>query len=138
MLANPGLQKRFRMIAYDLPYRGKSFPPEGEEWWLKRYTPSMHWLISWPVALSDALSLTQPFFLGCSVGGQMALDLAAEHGFRFGAFFSLHGWYDASDVLKTFDDNLFRTPSISDTLVSANMLGTSGPLTPESGVHEVE
>ena len=27
----------FRVIAYDLPYHGKSLPPEGKAWWAEEY-----------------------------------------------------------------------------------------------------
>jgi len=32
LLAHPEMQKRFTMIAYDLPYHGKSLPPIGVRW----------------------------------------------------------------------------------------------------------
>ncbi|KAH0837656.1 alpha/beta hydrolase fold-1 catalytic domain-containing protein [Fonsecaea pedrosoi] len=138
LLADPEVQKRFRIIAYDLPYHGRSLPPSGDRWWEKIYSPDLEYLMNWVVAFSDALELEQPFFMGCSVGGQLALDLAAEHNDRFGAFISLNGWYDVPPALASFSNDLFRTPSISPHLFSANMIGASGPIAPEANVHEVQ
>ncbi|KAH0843122.1 hypothetical protein AYO21_03412 [Fonsecaea monophora] len=137
-LADPVLQKRFRLIAYDLPYHGKSMPPSDDRWWEKKYLPDVDYLMSWVVGLADALSLDQPWFMGCSVGGQLALDLAAEHKDRFGAFFSLNGWYDCPPTFKSLSNDIFRTPSISPHLFSANMIGACSPLAPEFNVHEVQ
>ncbi|KAL4861805.1 Alpha/Beta hydrolase protein [Aspergillus spectabilis] len=137
LLADPEFQKRFRIIAYDLPYHGRSLPPSGVRWWEKTYVPDVDYLMNWVVALSDALALDQPYFMGCSVGGQLALDLAADHGDRFGAFISLNGWY-SPPPMANFSNDMFRTPSISPHLFSANMIGACGPLAPEANVHEVQ
>src|SRR6185369_14772351 len=114
LLADPAMQERFTMYAYDLPYHGKSLPPIGVRWWEQPYLPTRAWLINWVVALADHLELDQPFFMGCSVGGQLALDLAAERADRFGAFISLNGWYGSPQVPDTFSNDLFRWPTISD------------------------
>ena len=37
MLEDEELQSRFRMIAYDLPFHGKSVPPTGKAWWREEY-----------------------------------------------------------------------------------------------------
>ncbi len=33
-LNDPELQQRFHLIAYDLPFHGKSLPPTGTPWWI--------------------------------------------------------------------------------------------------------
>ena len=33
MLCDPEVTKNFRVIAFDLPYHGKSLPPYGVRWW---------------------------------------------------------------------------------------------------------
>jgi pimeloyl-ACP methyl ester carboxylesterase len=113
LLADPDMQARFTMYAYDLPYHGRSLPPIGERWWEKAYLPTGEYLMNWVVGIADALGLDQPFFMGCSVGGQLALDLAAEHGDRFGAFVSLNGWYDVPAMPEGFSNDLFRVPNLS-------------------------
>ncbi|MER5452722.1 alpha/beta hydrolase [Streptomyces sp. NPDC002766] len=137
LLANPALQERYTMYAYDLPFHGKSLPPEGVRWWEEAYLPDQEYLINWVVAIADALDLEQPHFMGCSVGGQLALDLAAERPDRFGAFISLNGWYDLPPMPGGFNNDSFRTPSISSEYFPSMMLGATGPQAPEEHAHEV-
>jgi pimeloyl-ACP methyl ester carboxylesterase len=79
------------LIAYDLPYHGKSVPPVSKEWWAERYDLKGEFLRSVPLALSEALDLDRPVFMGCSVGGLMALDLAYRHPDRFRSVISVEG-----------------------------------------------
>jgi len=137
LLANPDMQKRFRMIAYDLPYHGKSLPPLGERWWERAYKPTRDSLMNWIVAIADALELEQPYFMGCSVGGQLALDLAAFHGERFGAFISLNGWYDKTPAFEGMDNDIFRSPAVAEDFPMALILGGTAPLAPETHAQEV-
>lgn len=137
MLADPRLQERFTMYAYDLPYHGRSLPPEGVRWWEQAYLPDRDQLMNWIVGLADTLELEQPFFLGTSVGGQLALDLAAEHGDRFGGFIAVNGWYDVPAFAQSFDNDPFRTPSVSPELFPALNFGATSPTAPEAHAHEV-
>lgn len=137
LLANPEMQKRFRMIAYDLPYHGKSLPPIGVRWWEQPYKPTRDQLMNWVVGIADALDLDQPFFMGCSVGGQLALDLAAFHPERFGAFISLNGWFDNPPGAKAFNNDRFRSPAISEDYPMSIILGGAAPSAPEELAHEV-
>jgi len=137
LLAHPEMQKRFTMIAYDLPYHGKSLPPIGVRWWEQPYKTTRDELMNWVVALADHLDLDQPFFAGCSVGGQLALDLAAYHKERFGAFISLNGWYDNPIPPDAINNDIFRTPSVSEDYPMSIILGGTTPVAPEALVHEV-
>ena len=87
----PEITGRFRLIAYDLPYHGKSVPPTTKSWWSEDYRLEGEFLRSVPLALMAALQLSEPVFMGCSVGGLLALDLAARHPERFRAVISLEG-----------------------------------------------
>ena len=136
LLADPRMQERFTMYAYDLPYHGRSLPPIGVRWWEKTYHPGREWLINWVVAIADKLGLDNPFFMGCSVGGQLALDLAAERGDRFGAFISVNGWYDNPPLPPGFSNDLFRTPTIADSYAPALNFGGTAPIAPEPNAHE--
>jgi len=81
----------FRLIAYDLPFHGKSMPPMGPRWWAEKYELKGDFLRAFVVSLADALQLHRPAFMGCSVGGMLALDLAAHHPEVFSAVISLEG-----------------------------------------------
>jgi pimeloyl-ACP methyl ester carboxylesterase len=137
LLAHPEMQKRFTMHAYDLPYHGKSLPPFGVRWWEQPYRPTRESLMNWVVGIADTLELEQPFFIGCSVGGQLALDLAAYHKDRFGAFISLNGWYDSPVPAEAINNEIFRTPSISEDYPMSIILGGTAPIAPEACAQEV-
>src|SRR5579871_142982 len=81
----------FRLIAYDLPFHGKSLPPIGPKWWAEQYRLTGAFLRAVPVSLAAALGLERPVFMGCSVGGLLALDLALHHPDVFAAVVSLEG-----------------------------------------------
>ena len=136
MLAYPPLRARFRMIAYDLPGHGKSLPPLGEAWWAQDYSPSREELMDWTIGLIDTLGLDRPVFLGCSVGGQLAIDLAAWRGEHFRALVSLNGWSSPSPAMRGFDNAPFRDPAISPELYTGRVLATTSPLAPEDRRHE--
>jgi len=83
------------------------------------------------VAIADTLDLDNPYFMGCSVGGQLSLDLAAERGDRFGAFISINGWYGNPELPAGFSNDTFRTPSIADSYAPALNFGATAPQAPE-------
>ena len=91
LFETPEITDRFRLIAYDLPYHGKSLPPVEEDWWDQQYLLKGEFLRSIPLALSRVLGLDRPIFIGCSVGGLLALDLAHKHADDFRAVISLEG-----------------------------------------------
>jgi pimeloyl-ACP methyl ester carboxylesterase len=83
LLADRELRASFRMTAFDLPAHGRSSPPTGVgegEWRLTtdRYVEAI-------VAVADALALERPVVLGCSMGGEICLELAYRHPDRFAA-----------------------------------------------------
>jgi pimeloyl-ACP methyl ester carboxylesterase len=136
LLADPRMQQRFTMYAYDLPYHGRSLPPFGVRWWEQPYKPTKASLMEWVVAIKVAIGLVEPFFMGCSVGGQLALDLAAEHPEHFGAFIGVNGWYGAPEFPPGFSNDLFRTPPISSDYAPQLNFGATAPVAPEEYAHE--
>ena len=87
----PEITERFRLIAYDLPCHGKSVPPVEQQWWSETYNLRGDFLRSVPIKLAQALGLNEPVFMGCSVGGLLALDLAHKHADQFRAVISVEG-----------------------------------------------
>lgn len=87
----PEITQRFRLIAYDLPYHGKSIPPVERPWWSQAYNLKGDFLRCVPLTLTHALNLESPIFMGCSVGGLLALDLAHKHPEIFRAVISVEG-----------------------------------------------
>jgi pimeloyl-ACP methyl ester carboxylesterase len=91
LLADAELAERFRIIAYDLPFHGRSVPPSGTEWWTVPYELTTEMLVDVTVGLFDGLGLDKPVFMGCSIGGHFAADLAVRHGDRLRAAIAING-----------------------------------------------
>src|SRR5262245_66212322 len=67
VLNDAGVTDRFRVIAFDLPYHGRSAPPDG--WWLERYRLTTASYLEMVRAVWLALRLARPVVMGCSMGG---------------------------------------------------------------------
>ncbi|MFN0147962.1 MAG: alpha/beta fold hydrolase [Dehalococcoidia bacterium] len=48
LFENPAITDHFRLIAYDLPYHGKSLPPTGKQWWAEEYRLTTSQLMAVP------------------------------------------------------------------------------------------
>jgi pimeloyl-ACP methyl ester carboxylesterase len=79
--------RTFRVIAFDLPWHGKSSPPAGFE--RERYQLTTDLYVETVMAVSDALGLARPVVIGCSIGGRVVLHLALRHGTHFRAAIGL-------------------------------------------------
>src|SRR5215207_3386501 len=51
----PEITDHFRLIAYDLPFHGKSVPPTDVAWWTTEYKLTREFAMAVPLALIDAL-----------------------------------------------------------------------------------
>ncbi|CAN5789761.1 hypothetical protein BH11PSE3_BH11PSE3_48280 [soil metagenome] len=87
LLNDSEITKRFRVIAFDLPWHGKSSPPPGFEKEVYRLTTDLY--IDTVMAVSQALGLQRPAVMGCSIGGRAVLHLALRHGAHFRAAIGL-------------------------------------------------
>jgi pimeloyl-ACP methyl ester carboxylesterase len=76
LLNDNAVTDRFRVIAFDLPYHGRSTPPDG--WWLKKYRLTTQSYLEMTRAVWQALALERPVVMGCSMGGAIVLKIAAE------------------------------------------------------------
>lgn len=91
LLEDEELTRRYRVIAYDLPRHGKSDPPHNKEFWKEQYKLTAEHFQKFIVAFCDALELDDPIFMGCSFGGNVALQLALNHADRFKAIIPVEG-----------------------------------------------
>ncbi len=100
LLADEEFTKSFRIIAFDMPWHGKSNPPatwDGSEYQLTtaRYTQTIR-------SFCAALDLDKPVVMGCSIGGRIVLNLAIDHAAEFRALIGLEAadfqtpWYDTA------------------------------------------
>lgn len=100
LLCDAELTKHYRILAFDMPWHGKSNPPDdraGEAYQLTTasYTQTIR-------AFCSALSLERPVVMGCSIGGRIVLNLAIDYASEFRALIGLEAadfqepWYDTS------------------------------------------
>jgi pimeloyl-ACP methyl ester carboxylesterase len=87
MLNDAEITKRFRVIAFDLPWHGKSSPPPGFEREVYQLTTDLY--VDTVMAVCHALQLERPVAIGCSIGGRAVLHLALRHGDYFRAAIGL-------------------------------------------------
>lgn len=110
-----------RFFAFDMPWHGKSLPPEGFE--TAEYLLTTEAYIETVLAFCSALGLEKPLLAGCSMGGRIALQLAALHPDRFSGFIAI----EASDFQPAwYDIDWFHRPDahggeMGAALVSANI-----------------
>lgn len=128
LFESSAITDHFRLIAYDLPFHGKSVPPVGREWWSETYRLDGDLLRSIPIAISEALGLDQPVFMGCSVGGLLALDLAQKHPEKFRAVISVEGALHVGGNLNALEG--FWHPQVSNETKATMMEGLTAPTSP--------
>ena len=120
----------FRLIAYDLPFHGKSLPPVGPKWWASPYRLTAEFLRAVPVGLAAALGLARPVFMGCSVGGLLALDLALHHADLFRAVIALEGALHIEGDIAALD--ALWHPQVSNEYKARAMNALMSPTSPEA------
>jgi pimeloyl-ACP methyl ester carboxylesterase len=128
LLEDRDLASRFRMIAYDLPYHGKSLPPVGPRWWTSEYRLTKDFLMKVPVTLSRELGLDRPAFMGSSIGGHLAMDLALHYADEFRGVIGL----EASAATPGGYQPFWHHPRISNDFKASVMYGLMSPGSPES------
>lgn len=130
LLEDAELTSRFRFIAYDLPYHGKSVPPLGVEWWKQEYELHQDFLMEFVVSLKRALQLgSNTVYMGSSMGGHLAPDLALHYPGEFQAVIAVEGALATHEV-DTFVEYLSH-PRVSNELKGAIMMSQMAPQSPE-------
>jgi len=140
LLEDRRVTDRFRVIAYDLPYHGRSLPA-GDRWWAEEYVLTRDLAMGIAVGLTTALGLDRPVFLGSSIGGMLALDLARYHADQFRAVIALQGGLRSSGGLTPEGEARMRRFRVDERLVdpalqAARQSGMMSPTAPEAGRQE--
>jgi pimeloyl-ACP methyl ester carboxylesterase len=133
ILEDPDYQKLYRMISYDLPFHGRSLPPTSQRWWEKPYKLTKSFLIDAVIAISKKLELDRPVFMGCSIGGMLAADLAFYHPQHFRAVIGLNSGlgYDESQRHPTFW-GMWSNPRIGAQWTMGLIRSNLAPTSPEA------
>lgn len=100
LMCDESITAHYRIIAFDMPWHGKSYPPVG--WQTQEYRLTTERYVETIRAFCRALRLERPVVMGCSIGGRIVLQLAHAHGAEFRALIGLEAadfqqaWYDTS------------------------------------------
>jgi len=133
-IEDPDITSRFRVIVPDLPYHGKSLPPSDVRWWEQEYVLTKDFFEKFVVAVSKRLRLQRPVFMGCSMGGHLAPDLALDYPDEFRAVVGLEATIHShgAEGLMAYLDH----PDMANDFRAAQMYGICGPASPEAARRE--
>jgi pimeloyl-ACP methyl ester carboxylesterase len=129
LIESSELTSRFRFVAHDLPYHGKSLPPLDRAWWRERYSLSQSFLVEFMEAMVGALEMEKPIYVGCSMGGHLAPDLALLRPGLFRAVVAVEGGLATHDP-EPFNKYLSH-PRASNEAKAALMMSQTSPKSPE-------
>jgi pimeloyl-ACP methyl ester carboxylesterase len=107
LLNDAAVTAHYRVIAFDMPWHGKSLPPAG--WQDEEYKLTTRGYVELVREFCRALGVERPVVLGCSIGGKIVLELARLHGRDFRALIGLESadyqapWYDDTGWLHRPD-----------------------------------
>src|SRR5215216_4627015 len=122
---------RFRVIAFDMPYHGRSTPPDG--WWLKKYRLTTASYLGITRAVWRALGLERPVVMGCSMGGALTLKMAAEYQEDLTGIIGLESTAYAPG---RYNDFLHHPAIHGGELCASYTYGLNSPLSPEANRRE--
>ncbi|TDH61657.1 alpha/beta hydrolase [Dankookia rubra] len=132
LLNDTEITQRFRCIAFDMPWHGKSSPPAG--WEGEEYRLTTAGYTGLVMAVARALRLDRPVVMGCSIGGRIVLDLAAEHPDALRGVIGLQG---SAFTGSYYDLSVLHHARIHGGEVCGAMVsGLVGPTAPEAGKWE--
>jgi pimeloyl-ACP methyl ester carboxylesterase len=126
------ITRHFRVLAFDMPWHGKSSPPDG--WEDEEYRLTTSGYTDMIVAFCRGLELDRPVVMGCSIGGRIVLNLAIEHASMFRALIGL----EAADFQSPwYDTQWLNRPDVHGGEVCAALVsGLIAPQSPAATRHE--
>ena len=132
LLCDAEVTSRWRALAFDVPYHGRSLPPEG--WWEQEYLLTTEAYAETVMAFVRTMGLEKPVVLGCSMGGAVVLELARKHASEVGAVIGLEA---ASKIRGRFLDWSVE-PDVDGSVFAASWTyGSMAPQSPEAARREV-
>jgi len=132
VLNDAEIARRYRVIAFDMPWHGKSSPPAG--WEQEDYRLTTERYTGMIMSVARSLGLERPVVMGCSIGGRIVLDLALKHAREFRA---LIGLQSGAFVERYYDPAWLDHPEVhGGRACGAVAYGLMSPLSPRSEVWE--
>ena len=129
---NEELTSRFHVVAFDLPFHGRSMPPK--DWWLEPYRLTTDWYVNIIMAFLNALKMDCPLVMGCSMGGNISLELAYRYPDKFRGVIALGA---AETTGGRLNDYLFHPQINGGEMCATNVYGLMAPQSPETLRREV-
>ncbi len=127
LLNDPRITANYRVIVFDMPWHGKSSPPEGYQH--EEYRLTSRDYVRMILEIAGALALDRPVVMGCSIGGRIVLYLAHQHAKRFRAIIGLE---TAAHVAPYYDVNWLHRGDVHGGEVSAGVVsGLAAPTAPD-------
>jgi pimeloyl-ACP methyl ester carboxylesterase len=131
LLNDDAVTSRFHAIAFDLPYHGRSNPPD--QWWLKPYRLTTTQYVAVVRSVWRALGLDRPIVVGCSMGGAIVLKIAAEHQHELRGVIGLES---SAHAPGRYNDFLHHPAIHGGELAASYTYGLCSPFSPEAGARE--
>ncbi len=129
LLNDDDVLRRCRVVTFDMPWHGKSSPPDG--WQDTTYQLTAAHYTEMVLAIIEALDLDRPIVTGCSIGGREVLYLAADHPERIGGVIGLQS---GGHVDPYYDTAWLNRPDVHGGMVCAGVVsGLISPTAPDSG-----
>ena len=131
LLNDAAVTSKYRVVAFDMPYHGRSNPPD--QWWLRKYSLTTTGYVAQIRAVWKALDLQKPVVLGCSMGGAIVLKLAADFQRELRGIVGLESSAYAPGRFNRF----LHHPAIhGGELVASYTYGLCAPSSPEQSARE--
>ena len=122
----------YRLVAFDLPFHGRSLPPVG--WWRRPYRLSTDAYAAVVEAVVDRLGLDRPVLVGASMAAQIILELVLRRprGYRAAVAFG------AVDVVGGSPASCLHQPEVNEAeVVPSWVAGLASPTTDEARRQEL-
>jgi len=127
LMVDPAVTDHYRVLAFDMPWHGKSTPPPG--WHEEEYRLTNEAYAETVMGFCRALELDRPAVMGCSMGGRMVIPLAAKYARELRAVIGLEAAYQ---VQGWFDNTWLHHPDVhGGEICAARVSGLIAPQSPE-------
>lgn len=131
MLNDSDVTSKFRVLAFDLPYHGRSNPPD--QWWLRKYQLTAQLYADMIRAFWKGLDLDRPVIMGCSMGGAIVLKMAVDYQRELRGIVGLES---AAYAPGRYNDFLHHPAVHGGELCASYTMGLCAPTTPETNRRE--
>ncbi len=131
LMNDAAVTARFRVVAFDLPYHGRSNPPDG--WWQHQHRLTTRQYVTSIRAVWQALGLERPVVMGCSMGGAIVLKIAADYQRELRGVIGLES---SAHAPGRYNEYLHHPGIHGGELVACYTYGLCSPKSPEARARE--